>query len=444
MFLCLACLAPVACGSWKRVGVADPETPPERLPEIFDPSNTYREMGLLADRGPLGFVGTARILAGSSPDSLVIIIALSMKSRGLSFKREGDQFVAQYRVESVLRAGGRQVANAQRDERVRVTSFRETQRNDESVIFQQFITAAPGDYLLAVNVRDRNSTNEGRVEVPITVPALARTAVSLPIAVYEATPRTSLDHAPELVLNPRSSMQFGADSLRFYLETYGMAPGTTVVLAAVDAAGRTAWTDSVRVDSARAVQGFLVSVPPAPLSIGRFDLQLSQGGTLMATTPFLVAFSDVFAVGKLADIVSLLRYFANPDTLRALLNTPEAERAAAWQRFYRNTDPNPATPENEAIEQYLRRVQVANERFRDEGGPGWLTERGEVYITLGEPSEMFDRRREMQSNGGTIVWNYYEYRLTLYFYDDGGFGRYRLAPGSRAEYRRVVNRLRER
>lgn len=441
---CLLVVAAAACGSWKRVGVVDADVPPERLPEIFDPTNAYREMGLLADRGPLGFVGTARILAGSQSDSLLVVVALSMRSRGFSFKREGDQFVGRYRVESVLRTTTRQVAAVQREETVRVGSFRETQRSDESLIFQQFLSAPPGDYLLSVTVRDRNSTNEGRVESPITVPALARTAISLPIAVYAATPRRSLERPPELVINPRSSMRFGSDSLRFYIETYGLTPGSAITLAAVDGAGRTSWTDSVRVDSAGAVRGFVVSVPPAPLSIGRYDLQLSQGGTLMATTPFLVAFSDQFAVGRLQDIVSLLRYFAPGDTLRALLNTPESERAAAWQHFYLSTDPNPATPENEAIEAYLRRVQIANERFRDEGGPGWLTERGEVFITLGEPSEMFDRRREMQNNGGTVVWTYYEYRLTLYFYDDGGFGRYRLAPGSRAEYQRVVNRLRER
>ena len=288
------------------------------------------------------------------------------------------------------------------------------------------------------------STNEGRVEVPISVPALSRTAVSLPVAVYTVTPRRSLENPPTMVMNPRASMQFGADSLHFYLEAYGLGPGSTFTLAAVDGAGRTAWTDSIVVDSAAAVRGFVIAVPPQPLSIGRYDLQISQGGTLMASTPFLVAFSDQFAVGKLQDIVSLLRYFAPPDTLRALLTAPESERAAAWQHFYQATDPNPATQENEAIEAYLHRVQIANERFRDEGVAGWLTERGEVFITLGEPNEQFDRRRDMANNGGTIVWRYYEYRLTLYFYDDGGFGRYRLAPGSRSEYQRVVNRLQQR
>jgi GWxTD domain-containing protein len=163
----------------------------------------------------------------------------------------------------------------------------------------------------------------------------------------------------------------------------------------------------------------------------------------MASTPFLVAFSDVYAAANLEDIVSLLRFFAPIDTLRALLRASPAERGAAWQRFWKSTDPNPATPENEAMDEYLRRVQIANDRFRDEGMPGWLTERGEVFIILGEPSEILDRRPgDTSGRGRFITWTYIDYRLTLSFVDDTGFGHYRLDPRSRAEFQRVANRVR--
>src|SRR2546422_1605729 len=46
--------------------------------------------------------------------------------------------------------------------------------------------------------------------------------------------------------------------------------------------------------------------------------------------------------------------------------------------------------ENEALEAYFRRIQIANQRFRESGDPGWLTDRGEVFITLGDPDDVFD------------------------------------------------------
>jgi GWxTD domain-containing protein len=431
----------MACGSWKRVGVVEPDTPPERLPQLFDPTRIYGEMGLLADPGPLGVIGTARILAGNTRDSLLVLIGLSMRNRGLAFRRDGDQFVAEYRVETTFRQGTAMVSRTERDERIRVASFRETQRSDESIIFQQYIALTPGDYTMGIQIRDRNGTSASRLETPITVPALQSSAVSLPIPVYEGTARTALSETPTLVMNPRMSVAYGADTMRFYVETYNIAAGTSLALSAVDGAGRVAWQDTLRIETQVPVRGFTVSLPPQRLSIGRYELRLSQAGTQMAATPFLVAFSDQYAAGNLADIVSLLRWFAPPDSLRALLNAAPEDRAAAWQRFWRSTDPNPATPENEAIDEYLRRVQLANERFRDEGIPGWMTERGEVFIALGEPSEVLDRRPDVQGRNRWIQWQYLEHRLVLSFFDDTGFGRYRMDPRSRSEFMRISNRL---
>jgi GWxTD domain-containing protein len=333
-------------------------------------------------------------------------------------------------------------AQSSREEQVRVASFRETQRADESIIFQQFLTVVPGQYTVVIAVRDRNSANTGRVEAPLTVPPLRAQSLSLPIAVYRASPRRTLDSAPDLVVNPRQVVQYGSDSLLFYLETYNVPVGTQLVLSAVDGAGQVSWADTVRVAAAAPVIGRTIAVPPGPLSIGRFELHLDQGGTLMASSPFLVAFSDVYAAANLEDIVSLLRFFAPMDTLRALLRAAQSDRGAAWQRFWKSTDPNPATAENEAIDDYLKRVQVANDRFRDEGMPGWLTERGEVFIILGEPSEILDRRPDTSGRGRFITWTFIDYRLTLNFVDDTGFGHFRLDPRSRAEFQRVANRVR--
>jgi len=102
------------------------------------------------------------------------------------------------------------------------------------------------------------------------------------------------------------------------------------------------------------------------------------------------------------------------------------------------------TPENEAIDDYFRRVQQANIRFADEGGPGWQTERGEVFITLGEPDEMLDVSNGMDRSGTRVLkWTYASERLVLYFQDQTGFSRYRLTPTSRAEFQRVMTRVRQ-
>jgi GWxTD domain-containing protein len=410
---------------------------------ILDPTTTFRQMGLIAEGGALAIVGSVRLLAGSAVDSTLILVSLSLHNRGLSFHREGDGFVADYRVELVFRQGTEIAQQVARDERVRVGSFRETLRTEESVIFQQFVPVRVGDYVIGVTVRDRGGPNVARSEVTAHVPALEPPAVSHPIAVYEAHPRTSTVAPPTLVTNPRNAVAYGTDSVRFYLETYGLPAGSALAVEVDDPNGRPVWFDTTRIESRQPVAGRLIVVPPARLTLGRHELKVGiVGGGVVADAPFLVAFSDMWAISNFDDMLSLLRYFAPADTLRALANASPEVRAAAWLAFWRETDPNPQTPENEALDQYFARVRAANLRFSDEGVPGWLTDRGEVLISIGEPDQVYDPNPGVTNQRRELIWIYNQYRLQLYFVDVGGFGRLRIDPSSRSAFLIVLNRLR--
>jgi GWxTD domain-containing protein len=432
-----------ACSTWQRVGAPEPSTSPQQVARVFDPSAVFRQMGLIADNGPLGVVGGLRVLAGPTPDTTLVLVSLSLHNRGFTFRREGNEFVADYRVEMAFRVGTEIAQQVARDQRIRVGGFRETLRTEESVIFQQFVPVHSGHYDVAITVRDRNGPNLARAETTLDVPGLEPPEVSNPIAVYEAQPRASFVTAPALVANPRSAVAYGTDSVRFFLETYGLPAGAALAWEVVDPEGRAVWQDTTRIDSTRAVIGRVVAIPPGTLSIGRHELRVRvAGGGQVSSAPFLVAFSDLWAVANFDDMISLLRYFPPADTLRHLASMTPDERAAAWRRFWHDTDPNPMTPENEVLDQYFARLQLANQRFRDEGTPGWLTDRGEVFITIGEPDQVFDPQNGIQARGRVITWTYNQYRLQLYFVDDAGFGRFRLDPQSRASYLQVLNRLR--
>jgi len=156
-----------------------------------------------------------------------------------------------------------------------------------------------------------------------------------------------------------------------------------------------------------------------------------------------VSFSDQWAITNFDEMINLLRYFDRQEWVDSLRKAPPEERGHVWRRFYKATDPVAMTPENEALDQYFRRVQTANERFRESGDPGWLTDRGEVFITLGEPDDVFDASSDVSRSGVRLIrWTFTGLRLTLFFQDQTGFGRFRLTPMSRAEYQRVLSRVR--
>lgn len=433
-----------SCGPWQRVGTPDVEpTTTQEVATLFNPDAVYRSLGFMTGVGAVPFVGSGRLLAGRSADTALVMVALSMENRYFTFQRDSGGFAASYVVELTFRQGTLLVRQVVRDERVVVGTFAETQRAEQSVMYQDFVPVPVGRYELSVVVRDRNGPNVGRYEGVFRVPRLEPPAISTPIPVSSARGRRDLGATPDLVADPRATGDYGEDSLRFYVEMYGLPARTEVVASVLDSAGQVGWADTTRVDTALALEPVVVAVPTARLSLGRQELRVGvAGGDVVASAPFLMAFSGEWIAGSWDEMVSLLRYFTSEDTLQTLARTPPAERAAVWRKFVRETDPNLTTPENEALDQYFARIRAANDLFRDEGVAGWLTDRGEVYVTLGPPDQDLDRQPGYHGRGKTIVWEYDRYNLTLYFVDDAGFGRLRMDSGSLLEFRQTVNRIR--
>jgi len=448
--LVLTAVLAAGCGSLQRAG--SPETAPRRgnaSPRLFDASSVYRSMGALVGGGALPFVASVRYLAGPTPDSTLALFSVSLTNQTLTFQRRGSEFVAEYHVEASFRTDSTSLAAVRQirsDEQVRVRNFQETLRTDESVIYQQFVMLPPGVYYVMAMVRDRNGPAFARAERADTAPRFAEPAMTKPIAVYTAEGRPERNAIPKLVANPRATLPYGPDSMRFYVERYGVPPGGRPIVArVVDDANHELWRDSVPLTGGPDVSSATIVVVPANLPVGQAELQtLPSSGGDTTRTRFLVSFSNQWVITNFEEMMSLLRYFPRQEWVDSLRRAPADRRPDVWREFWKATDPVPMTPENEAIDDYFRRVQQANIRFQDEGGPGWQTERGEVFISLGEPDEMLDLSNGIDRNGMRVLrWTYASERLVLYFQDQTGFSRYRLTPTSRAEFQRVVMRVRQ-
>ena len=62
------------------------------------------------------------------------------------------------------------------------------------------------------------------------------------------------------------------------------------------------------------------------------------------------------------------------------------EREHFIEAFWRKRDPNRTTPDNELRQEHYRRIEYANKELgRGSARPGWMTDRGRMYILLGQP-----------------------------------------------------------
>ncbi|HLJ79365.1 MAG TPA: GWxTD domain-containing protein [Acidobacteriaceae bacterium] len=113
-----------------------------------------------------------------------------------------------------------------------------------------------------------------------------------------------------------------------------------------------------------------------------------------------------------------VRWIITDQEKKAFLSlSNDEERDAFIEQFWRRRNPNPDSPENEFREEHYRRIAYANEHFAA-GKPGWMTDRGHIYIAYGAPDSTDSHpsggpyERPMEEGGGQTetfpfeVWHY--------------------------------------
>jgi GWxTD domain-containing protein len=431
---------------------AVPVTLPAGIAQGQDPSAIYNQMGLIATGVPLSYVGKIAYFASRSPDTTVMLASVSIPNRALSFIRDGDTYRAPYEIKLRLMQGNTEVKSIDAMEIVRVATFKEVNRTDESVIFQNYFRVQPGDYTVSFMVRDIASNRSATQEGAISVPRLTQGNLSTPVIVYEANRRTELDSLPRLLASPRSSAVFGQDStVSVYLEAYGQQPSLPVAFVVQNDKGAVTLRDTTVLQKTGSVMSGSVTIPISRVGIGVAHVTFTRlDATDTVRAPVFVSFGNDIPLLSYEDLINQLRYYVAPEKLKSLRETPVEERGQAWAAFLRASDPAPTTPEHEGLQTYFSRLQMAQTRFRDDGTSrgGWLSDRARVYVVLGEPDQLFEQtssgaltRNAIGQRGRLQYWEYSQYRVRLTFFDETGSGRWRLTPSSENEFQNINARL---
>ena len=145
LVLTSACASRPQVGRRRAAGAAVARGPTiRRRSQPVNVTDLYRDMGLVAARGAIPYVGRVAFLPDRTTDSTLVLVSMSFAPRFLAFAREDDQYAGRYTVRLELRDGPNLVRQLEAEETVRVATFRETSRTDESLIWQQYVRVAPG------------------------------------------------------------------------------------------------------------------------------------------------------------------------------------------------------------------------------------------------------------------------------------------------------------
>ena len=327
--------------------------------------------------------------------------------------------------------------------------------------------ASPGAYTIEVAVHDSATGRVTRAQVLLTAFAARPAASDVQLATgmraatgggggggaAETAPRTGelrkggviLEAAVRPLLTPNQA------SLGYYLEWYGrgLAADTAAVSVRVLKADGTplVTTPAQRVpfEASGGVTRAMVDLAGLPPGDYGFEVVVQGRDTTVARqAPFrmggfeTVALTappppaDVFEKMTEAQLDTLygpLRYLMTSDETGIYSTLTLEGKRTFLRRFWSKRDPTPGTPRNEEQESFYSRIAEANRLFREGGAaeiPGWLTDRGRIFIKLGAPQEEM-KRPQAANTLPYEVWKYTQGRLLKFvFMDLTQFGNYAL------------------
>jgi len=138
-----------------------------------------------------------------------------------------------------------------------------------------------------------------------------------------------------------------------------------------------------------------------------------------------------------------VRWIISDEEKKAFMQlSNEEEREQFIEAFWDRRNPNPDSEDNEFKDEHYRRIEYANEHYAA-GMPGWMTDRGRMYIVYGPPDEIESHpsggsyNRPIEEGGGetsTFPFEDWRYRyiegigqeVIIEFVDDCQCGAYEM------------------
>ena len=350
----------------------------------------------------------------------------------LQFIRVEDRYQADYEVSvTVLDQNGDQADGKVLSKTITAYDFEKTNSHKDYDLSQCEFTLHPGTYDIILGMMDKDARKTGRQKTQVIVPDYS--IAPLDISDILLVDYAIIDSTGDLITRPNVLSNYGDEQVSLYLwmEIYNRnrIDSVKVIYRIKNLKGE----ELRKQEHYRALEGektsHIVEMPRGDLNSGRYQLEVvvENGGlSVKRIQEFSIRWIGMPSFASDLDkAIEQMKHIAKDNVLKQLRNAKGEDKQALFHDFWQRLDPTPGTRENELMEEYYRRVEVANANFSSYR-EGWKTDRGMVYIILGPPDDI-DRQPFERSRRPREIWYYYKINRALVFIDRTGLGEYRLS-----------------
>lgn len=164
---------------------------------------------------------------------------------------------------------------------------------------------------------------------------------------------------------------------------------------------------------------------------GRYTLivQVDQNeGKAVTSAKFSANWSNFeFSKLNINTAIETLKEFIPEKEYKYLDQAPDSAKEGWFKNYWEERDPTPDTQKNELQEEFYRRVDFANNNFTINAldKEGWRTDRGNIYIKYGPPTDV-ERHQDQLNLPPYEIWYYEKINRRFYLEDKSGVGDFQL------------------
>jgi GWxTD domain-containing protein len=369
----------------------------------------------------------------SDHTKLAVNLSFSFVNDILTFFKSSDSlYRAAYDLQVILyRNDDTPLLDRMVSKTVHAHSFAETNSRTRVIRERIFLSIEPGDYLVRMSLFDEESERKLEREQPLKLEKPGSLMMSDILFVDSIDCSGSIDD--QFLANIRGVFQTKGSSPRAFVDIKVPVDSDSGTIRYVvnDESKKRIDTQLIDIKIPPVLQRVCIDLARIDKP-GRYNLQVQlrvKDHFVTRESEFHINWGElVFEESNLDLAIEQLSIIAGDNATEPLRKAETNEqKESLFEEFWQKRDPTPGTETNELKQVFFRRVDFSNRNFSVMAPmvAGWKTDRGEVYIKNGPPTQVERQATEMNMPAAEI-WFYSNLNKRYIFSDRNGSGNYRL------------------
>lgn len=367
---------------------------------------------------------------GSAATRVDVFVQVPFNS--LQFVKEGTAFKAEYTVTVSVYSKEKENLLTEKlwNEKIISQDFDQAHSRSNFNLSLKSFSLTPGDYVFVLSVEDKDSRKKSSFDANFKVKAFDN-KIDISDLLFVGN-KTIVDGKEKVFPNISKIISTAEGKINVYAEIYSDSATLVLMKYYISSKDEKSILEKTsEKDLHQGINRITIETDSVKLPLDNYIFtlvvdDLNSSTKAASNKGFFSRLEGIPpSITNVDKAIAQLIYLATTSELDSINEAKTSEaKLERFLNFWKSKDPNKATPENEAFNEYYRRVEYANVHFTHYT-EGWKSDMGMVYIILGAPNSV-DRHPFEYDSKPYEVWEYYQLNRQFIFVDNTGFGDYRL------------------